>query len=85
MTKTPPSRAHVDPGTVPISPYGAHEKAHACTTKSWEIDVVKCDECSSAVQVCERCDGAGRKRWSGECSYCRGTGQTCMKNGNHRW
>jgi DnaJ-class molecular chaperone len=50
-----------------------------------EIDVTKCDECSAAVQICERCDGAGRKRWSGECSYCRGTGQICMANANHRW
>ena len=70
---------------MPISLRGEPTKAHACTTKSWEIDVVKCDECSSAVQVCEKCDGAGRKRWSGECSFCRGTGQTCMKNHMHRW
>ena len=29
--------------------------------------------------------GAGKKRWTGECSYCRGTGHRCMKNSNHRW
>ena len=67
------------------SPVQEPTGAHTCTAKSWGIDVVKCDECGSAVQVCERCDGAGRKRWSGECSYCRGTGQLCMKNANHRW
>ena len=47
--------------------------------------MVKCDECSSTVMVCEKCDGNGRKRWSGECSYCRGTGQICMQNHMHRW
>ena len=30
--------------------------------------MAKCDECSAAVQICEKCDGAGKKRWSGECS-----------------
>jgi hypothetical protein len=50
-----------------------------------EADMTKCDECNAAVQICERCDGVGKKRWSGECSYCRGTGQLCMRNPLHRW
>ncbi|AEE47829.1 hypothetical protein [Cellulomonas fimi] len=45
----------------------------------------RCDECSAPVSECGHCEGQGRRRWKGECTYCRGTGMACSGNANHRW
>jgi len=47
--------------------------------------MAKCEECSSGVEQCSKCDGAGRIRWKGECTLCKGTGSVCSGNSNHRW
>ena len=50
-----------------------------------EADMKRCDECTSPVAECSHCEGQGRKRWKGECTFCRGTGMVCSGNSNHRW
>jgi len=45
-----------------------------------------CRECGAAVKKCSSCEGSGES-WGifgGDCAYCRGTGQQCARDWEHK-